>query len=274
MIEQDNPLQLVDSSIFEVHTPIFEGPLALLLHLIEKNELDITKVALAQVTDEFLAYVDTMRDAMDIAVVADFLSVAARLLWIKSRALLPKPPESAKVQIDDEDDIGDELIRQLRAYRQYKQAAAWLAERDEQALRSYIHMGPPPRPQQIQLDLTGITLDMLLNTAFTLLFPIEGPRPEEAIQSVRISVTQQIAVIRQNLMRLARVTFKHLLSRKPTRVEAAVTLQAILELIKQRTVEARQEELFGDITIKATVPPEDIAEANPTIEEFDDWEAA
>ena len=273
MTEQDNPIQLESSASFEVHTPIFEGPLALLLHLIEKNELDITKVALAQVTDEFLAYVDSMRDRMDIAVVADFLSVAARLLWIKSRALLPKPPESAKVQTDD-DDIGDELIRQLRAYRQYKQAAAWLAERDDHALRSYIHIGPPPRPQKIQLDLTGVTLDRLLTTALTLLFPIEGPRPEEAIQRVRISITQQIAVIRQNLMRLARVTFKHLLSRKPTRVEAAVTLQAILELIKQRTVEAQQEELFGDITIKATVPPEDIAEASPTLEALDDWEAA
>ena len=267
MNEQANPVQLATSPPFEVHIPVFEGPLALLLHLIEKNELDITKIALAQVTDEFMTYVDTMRDDMDIAVVADFLSVAARLIWIKSRALLPKPPESAKQQTDEQD-IGDELIRQLRAYRQYKQAAAWLLERDRQILRSFIHIGPPPRPQRLNIDLSDVTLDMLCDTALVLLYPVEGPRPEEAIQRPRISIAQQINVIRQNLIRLARVTFNHLLSRKPTRVEAAVTLQAILELIKQRTVQAQQQELFGDITIEATVPPEEIAAASDTIEAF------
>ena len=261
MSERVIPVQLAASQPFEVHIPVFEGPLALLLHLIEKNELDITKIALAQVTDEFMIYVETMRDQMDIAVVADFLSVAARLILIKSRALLPKPPESAKIQTDEQD-IGDELIRQLRAYRQYKQAAAWLLERDQQDLRSYIHIGPPPRPQSIHIDMSSVTLEMICMTAQALLYPVEGPRPEEAIQRPRISIAQQINVIRQNLMRLARVTFKHLLSRKPTRVEAAVTLQAILELIKQRTVQAQQQELFGDITIEATVPPEELATIN------------
>jgi segregation and condensation protein A len=257
MSEQAIPVQLATSPPFEVHTPIFEGPLALLLHLIEKNELDITKIALAQVTDEFLVYVENMRDAMDIAVMADFLSVAARLILIKSRALLPKPPESAKFQADDQD-IGDELIRQLRAYRQYKQAAAWLMERNQQDWRSYIHIGPTPRPHKLILDVSDVDIDMLHETAQTLLFPVEGPRPEEAIQRPRISIAQQINVIRKNLIRIARVTFNHLLSRKPTRVEAAVTLQAILELIKQRTVQAEQHELFGDIIIEATVPPQEI----------------
>jgi segregation and condensation protein A len=267
MNEQVNPVQFATSPPFEVHIPIFEGPLALLLHLIEKNELDITKVALAQVTDEFLVYVENMRDAMDIAVIADFLSVAARLIWIKSRALLPKPPESAKQQIDEED-IGDELIRQLRAYRQYKQAAAWLKERDLQTLRSYIHIGPPPRPQKLNLDVTGVTLDMLRDTALELLYPVEGPRPEDAIQRPRITIMQQINVIRENLISLARITFRRLLSRKPTRLEAAVTLQAIMELIKQRTILAQQEELFGAITIEATVPPEEIAVTNGSIDAF------
>ncbi len=266
MNEQGHPVQPAISPPFEVHTPIFEGPLALLLHLIEKNELDITKIALAQVTNEFMTYVDTMRETMDIAVVADFLSVAARLIWIKSRALLPKPPVSAKIQTDEQD-VGDELIRQLRAYRQYKQAAVWLLERDQQILRSYIHVGPPPRPQKVTLDMADITLDILRDTAQALLYPGEGPRPEQAIQRIRISIEQQIKVIRQNLMRLARVTFRHLLSRTPTRVEAAVTLQAILELIKQRTIQAQQQELFGDITVIAVVPPENISVASDALEE-------
>jgi segregation and condensation protein A len=180
---------------------------------------------------------------------------------------LPKPPESAKQHLDEQD-VGDELIRQLRAYRQYKQAASWLKERDQQDLRSYIHIGPPPRPQKLSLDITGVTLEMLCETALALIYPVEGPRPEEAIQRPRITIKQQINIIRQNLMKLVRVTFQHLLSHKPTRVEAAVTLQAILELIKQRTVQAQQQELFGDITIEATVPPEEIAAVNGSIDPF------
>ena len=176
---------------YEIATPIFEGPLELLLHLIEKNELDITKVALAKVTDEFLAQVNVLREKMQIEVIADFLAVAARLLWIKSRALLPKPPESARLA-RDEDDVGDELIRQLRAYRQYKEAAQWLRERDGVGLRAYVHVGTTPRPQHFTIDLSGVTVADLRAAAQAVLFPAEGVQPQEAIQRPRISIVQQI----------------------------------------------------------------------------------
>ncbi|MCU0522597.1 MAG: segregation/condensation protein A [Anaerolineae bacterium] len=251
-------LQSVTQTGYEVHTPIFEGPLALLLRLIEKNELDITKVALAQVTDEFLEQVDRMRTESQIDAIAEFLAVAAKLLWIKSKALLPKPPASAR-EVDDEDDIGDELIRQLRAYRQYKEAAAWLRERDHAALRSYVRGGYQPRPTRITLDLAGIDLQMLRDAAELALIPTEPPRPERAIQRVRISIVEQVALIQRRLMRWARLSFRKLLSDKPTRLEAIVTLQALLELMKQQAVAAQQEEPFGDITIQATIPPEQIS---------------
>ena len=258
---------------YEIASPIFEGPLELLLHLIEKNELDITKVALAEVTDEFLTQVNVLREKMQIEVIADFLAVAARLLWIKSRALLPKPPESARLA-RDEDDIGDELVRQLRAYRQYKEAAQWLRERDEVGLRAYVHVGPPPRPQHFTIDLSGVTVADLCAAAQAVLFPTEGPTPQEAIQRPRISIVQQIRLIRQRLIRWAQssthamaVTYRALLSKQPTRVEAVVTLQAILELIKQRTVQAQQPQPFGDIVIEALVPPEQIAEPSAQAEE-------
>jgi len=258
---------------YEIATPIFEGPLELLLHLIEKNELDITKVALAQVTNEFLAQVNVLREKMQIEVIADFLAVAARLLWIKSRALLPKPPESARL-VRDEDDIGDELVRQLRAYRQYKEAAQWLRERDEAGLRTYVHVGAAPRPQHFSIDLSGVTLADLRTAAQDVLFPAEGAQPQEAIQRPRISVVQQIRLIRERLIRWAQsstravaVTYRALLSKQPTRVEAVVTLQAILELIKQCTVQAQQAQPFGDIVIEALVPPEEIRE--PAVQNSD-----
>ncbi len=257
---------------YEITTPIFAGPLELLLHLIEKNELDITKVALAEVTDEFLAQVNVLREKMQIEVIADFLAVAARLLWIKSRALLPKPPESARLARDEED-VGDELIRQLRAYRQYKEAAQWLRERDQAGLRAYVHVGTLPRPQHFTLDLSGVTPADLRAAAQAVLFHAEGPLPQEAIQRPRISVVQQIRLIRERLIRWAKsstravtVTYRTLLSQRPTRVEAVVTLQAILELIKQRAVQAQQAQPFGDIVIEALVPPEQIPEPSTSAE--------
>jgi segregation and condensation protein A len=242
-------LQSTLSTTYEVHTPIFEGPLDLLLQLIEKNELDITKVALAQVTDQFLDHVERMRANAQIEIMADFLAVAAKLLWIKSKALLPKPPASAQ-EAEDEEDVGDELVRQLRAYRQYKEAASWLRERDHRDLRSYVRAGLSPRPKQITLDLSNVTLEKLRDFAENALFPTDKPRPEGAIQKPRISIAQQIGVIRDRLKRWTRITFQQLLSHRPTRLEAVVTLQAVLELIKQEIVVAYQEKLFGDITIR------------------------
>ncbi len=244
---------------YEVHTPVFEGPLALLLHLIEKNELDITRVALAQVTDEFMRHIETMRETLKLDVIADFLAVAAKLLWIKSRALLPKPPQSAR-KVLDEEDVGDELVRQLRAYRQYKEAAQWLRDRDTADLRAYIHIGGTPQPQHVTLDLSDVTLEAVRAAAQGVMFPREGPAPQDAIQRPRISIIQQIHLIRQRLTHLPQVSYHRLLSKNPTRVEAVVTLQAILELIKQRSIQARQTARFGEIIIEPLVSPEEIQE--------------
>jgi segregation and condensation protein A len=259
-------LQNPDHADYEVHTPVFEGPLALLLRLIEKNELDITKVALAQVTDEFLAHVDRMRADQQIETIADFLFVAAKLLWIKSKALLPKPPAAAKEALDEED-VGDELLRQLRAYRQFKEAAGWLRDRDHQGLRTYVVALPPPRARRITMDLSDVRPEDLRVVAEALLFPDESPRPEGAIQRPRISIVQQISLIRKRLMAWSQITFRRLLGKQPSRLEAVVTLQAILELIKQRAVNATQTEMFGDITIKALIAPEQITAPGQGVED-------
>ena len=251
-------LQQAVTSDYEIHTPIFEGPLALLLRLIEKNELDITKVALAQVTDEFLARVDEMRASRQIEIVADFLAVAAKLLWIKSKALLPAPPESANPE-DEEEDVGDELVRQLRTYRMFKEAAQWLRERDHQALRSYVSIARKPRPKEVHVDIGDATPETLRALAQAQLFPSDQPQPEEAIQRPRISITQQVKLIQQRLMRWSRVIFHHLFGEKTTRLEAVVTLQAVLELVKQSAVKVRQQSTFGEIVIEALIPPEEIA---------------
>ena len=248
-----------------VQTAHFEGPLALLLRLIEKEELDITKVALAQVTDQFLQHVDAMKQDPDIEVVADFLVVAARLLWIKSRVLLPRHEEEASDE-EGEEDIGDELVRQLRTYRRYKEAAQRLRERDGAHLHAHVRVAPPPRPRQVTLDLAGFTLADLHRLGQAAIYPRESPRPEEALQRPTISIGQQIRLIRTRLSDWKRVGFRALLGERPSRVEAVVTLQAILELVKQRVVQVRQRRRFGDILIESLVPPDQILQPTATTE--------
>ncbi len=243
---------------YQVQTELFEGPLDLLLHLIEKEALDITQVALAKVTNQYLEHVEAMKSNPDIEGVADFLVVAARLLWIKSRALLPRPPQSSAANLG-EDDVGDELVEQLRAYRRYKEAAQWLRERDGAGLHSHVRIAPLPRPQRVTVDLSGVTLDKLRAVAQALLYPLDSPRPEEAIQRPRISIGQQIRLIQQRLTHWRNVAFQTLLGRNPTRLEAIVTLQAILELLKQEAILATQQQRFGEILIEARVPPEALA---------------
>ncbi len=253
---------------YEVHTSQFEGPLDLLLHLIEKDELDITQVALAQVTDEFLGYVEAMRGHLELDIVADFLVVAARLLWIKSKILLPKPAQPSFITATvEEEDAGEQLVRQLREYRRYKEAAELLRQQDEAGQRCYVQVGPPPRPQKITLDLSSLKLETLRVVAQALLYPTELPRPQEAIQRLRYSIVTQIQLVRERLMRWPTVIFQTLISNSPSRVEMVVTLQAVLELIKQRSLQVRQEKLFGEIELIPLKPPEEIGVSTNSISE-------
>jgi len=119
---------------FQVSLDVFEGPLDLLLKLIERKQLDISKVALAEVADSFLGYVSAHPDIPS-APLASFVWIASKLILIKSQALLPRPP--VPVAGDDDEDPGDELVRRLEAYKRVKDAARWLREREVAGLRSY-----------------------------------------------------------------------------------------------------------------------------------------
>src|SRR6185295_15384281 len=120
---------------YTVQLPVYAGPLDLLLQLIERDELDITKVALAQVTDQFLSYLKVL-ESLNLGDIADFLVIAARLILIKSEALLPRPV----VREPGEEDPADELARQLIAYKRYKEIALTLREREDAGLRTYLRL--------------------------------------------------------------------------------------------------------------------------------------
>jgi len=230
---------------YTVQLPVFAGPLDLLLQLIEREELDITKVALAQVTDQFLAYIKVLED-LDIADLAEFLVIAARLVLIKSEALLPRPVERQP----GEEDPGDELARQLIAYKKYKQIAGMLKQREEANLRTYLRLAPPPTVEK-KLDFSRLTsLDLLEAVRRALALAPDKPALGTVVAPPRVTIRDQIRVIAGALRaQNGRASFQGLLAEAATRLEIVVTFLAVLELIKRRKIEAKQLQPFGEIEL-------------------------
>lgn len=233
-------------SLHRIRLDVFEGPLDLLLRLIEREELDITTVALAKVTDQYLQHLAELREC-DAGDLTEFLVVAAKLVLIKSAALLPGRAESSPDHEDDE--TGGDLVRQLQIYRQFKEVARLLQERESRGWRSYIRLVPPRRVDP-QPNLDQVTIHDLLSLAQeTLNMTPRGP-VSPVVSPVKVTIQQQIDQIEQRLSRERSLVFRTLLSRATTRIEVIVTLLAVLELIKQDRVRVQQQTLFGEIVIQ------------------------
>jgi segregation and condensation protein A len=237
----------IQARSYHIETPIYEGPLDLLLQLIERAELDITKLALAQVTDQYLSHLKNLSERSAEEVSA-FLVIAARLLQIKSEALLPRPP----AREPGEEDPGEALAQQLILYRRYRQVSDILQAREESGLRTYLRVAPPLRIEG-NLDLSGIGINDLVNAASALYAELQ--RRKAGILNLappRITIREKITLIAQTLRRLHHAKFQTLLKEQTDRVEIVVTFLAMLELVKRRLVQARQQRLFGEIEIEST----------------------
>ena len=232
---------------YQVALPVFEGPLDLLLHLIEREELDITQVSLAQVTNQYLDYLARLSER-DPDNLADFLVVAAKLLLIKSRVLLPQPPSPPP---PSEEDVGENLVRQLIEYKKFKEASRRLQELDALGLHSYVRMAGVP-PLERTSDLGDVTLDDLL-VAVRQVLAIKPPAPavDSTVPPIILTIAEQIEKIEQEVARGRPVSFRGLLGQAASRLEVIVTLLALLEMVKQARVTMHQDQLFGDIQIMA-----------------------
>jgi segregation and condensation protein A len=231
-----------------IDLPAFSGPLELLLHLIEREELDITAISLARVAEQYLAQIEQLKaDRIDELI--DFLVIGARLALIKSRALLPRPP-SPTLLGEEEEDPATALARQLRAYRRFKSAARWLGEREVKGLRVYYRLVTRPRAVSSRLDLTGVTTgELLLALQNALARRPSASAAAEAIIAPAHTIEGQMALLRRAVARHQQVGFAALLSARPSSAELAATLLALLELVKRQEVEAHQDHLFGPIAI-------------------------
>jgi segregation and condensation protein A len=231
--------------LYNVATPLYEGPLDLLLQLIERAELDITRLALAQVTDQYLAYLGDLQDHPADEVSA-FLVIASKLLQIKSEALLPRPP----VRDEGEEDPGEALEQQLITYKRFKTIAEYLARRDEAGLHAYLRLSPPPKVEGV-VDLSSITLQDLIAAAHEALVKIESkPALRTVVTAPSVTIRQKIQSIALALKSRQRTTLLNLLKESATRLDVVVTFLAILELVKRRMIQVQQDTLFGDIELQ------------------------
>jgi segregation and condensation protein A len=229
---------------YHVNTAVYEGPLDLLLHLIEKAELDITRLALAQVTDQYLAHLRLIQDR-NADEVSAFLVITTKLLQIKSEALLPRPP----LREAGEEDPGDALVRQLRIYKMYKQIAGQFALRESAGLHTYLRLAPPPKIETI-LDLSGVTLDDLVGAAQNILAQVDQRRSLDTVVAPPLfNIRQKIRLITGWLRQAGATSFRQLLPDRASRLEIVVTFLALLELIKQSIVSASQDSVFGEISL-------------------------
>lgn len=233
---------------YTINTEVFAGPLDLLLQLIERAELDITRLALAQVTDQFLEYMHAMEQE-NAAEVSAFLVIAARLVQIKSSALLPRQ-ESQEIPL--EEDPGEALARQLIIYKRFKELSHYLETREDEGFRTYLRLDTNPRVQiPTKLDLSELTLESLLEAAEEIFGGAELPPLSEVVSIPRITIREKIDAIIDRLKTGQLSTFKSVLKDSHSRLEMVVTFLALLELIKRHLVAANQNALFGEIEFQA-----------------------
>lgn len=229
---------------FEVRLPNFSGPLAVLLHLIESRQLDVLTVPLAELADAYVAHL--AEHPVDPAQLAEFVAVAAQLILIKSRSMLPGEVLPLSPDAADEPDE-EELRGRLVEYRALRDAARALGERD---LVAPMHRREPRETDLPVASATPLPVALLVDAMHALAaIPEPEPAPPE-IMAREITIAMQITVLRTALAADGRVVLQQLLASCRSRTEATVTLLATLELVRRRQVRVRQRELFGPIVLE------------------------
>ena len=236
---------------YEVQTPVFEGPLDLLLHLILKEQVDLYEVSLSTIVDGYLAHLEQM-DELNLELTTEFLLIAATLVELKSRRLLPTSDE---MDLDDELALWEErdlLLHRLVECKTFKEAAITLQVLAGEAGRSHPRLaGVDERFVGLMPDLLeGITPEDLRRAFLTAVAPKPKPRVDlDHVAPIRVSVTDAIAELVDELPRAGRITFRALTGGLVERMEVIVRFLAILELFKVGLVDLAQVARFGDIEI-------------------------
>lgn len=261
---------------YKVQFEVFEGPLDLLLYLIKKEEVDIYEVNLTKLATQFLEYIDTMR-LLDLEVAGEFLVMAATLMYIKSRELLPADQQAVVEGEEDEDDPRWELIRQLVEYKKFKDAAARLQHLETRQSATYPRLPAKPDLPQEQSELKPeVSIFDLINAVNVVLRRFEKREDLRDIFDDRWTVSEKIEQLSKLVVERVRVKFSELFDHVTSRSEVVVTFLAMLELIRLRRIVVEQPEAFAEIEIirgpeARPAPPTEPAPALSSPEEADKW---
>lgn len=231
---------------YKVKLEIFEGPLDLLLFLVKQNHLEIEAIPIAKITDQYLQTLELMQ-ALDLEVAGEFLVVAATLMQIKSRMLLP--PEALPPGEPEEPDPGQELIERLKEYQRFKEAAEVLSGMEKQRFVQFSR--PASRegePAEVEEYVEASLFDLL--NAFSQFVSGEVSREMflEVIQE-EFTVEQKVTQLRETIGQAKKMSFTELLRRAKSKPEMIVTFLGLLELIRLREILIVQDQLFSEILI-------------------------
>lgn len=248
----------MNMSAIDVKLNVFEGPLDLLLHLIEKNKVNIYDIPIVTITEQYLDYVNNMEEE-DLDVMSEFLVMAATLIKIKSRMLLPKDEETE----EDEEDPREELVRRLLEYKMYKYAAGELKDLELEGNKAFFKKATiPAEVKNVKQDvdpyelISKADIDLQkLNEIFKSVMrkqvdkvdPIRSRFKE--IEREEISLEEKMAEVREQVRGLEGINFRTLLEMQASKMNVIVTFLAILELMKIGAITIKQEEIFGEIVI-------------------------
>jgi len=241
----------------DIKLQVFEGPLDLLLHLIDKNKINIYDIPIVSITEQYLQYLRSMQE-LNMDIMSEFLVMAATLIQIKAKMLLPK---EEKEEEEEEGDPREELVKRLLEYKMYQYAAEELKELQVDASKMLYKQ--PTIPKEVlayeePIDLKEL-VDGLTLTKLHEIFQSVMKRQKEKIDPIRsrfgkiekeeISVEEKMETIREQMRGLSRIRFRALLEVQASKVQVVVTFLAILELMKMGALNVRQEQLFGDIIL-------------------------
>jgi segregation and condensation protein A len=240
---------------YRVALPTFEGPLDLLLHLIEEHELDIFDIPIAFVAAKFVEYVTLMQE-LNIDVASEYLVMAATLAHIKSKQLLPAVPEDQEEEQEPEIDPRAELVRRLLEYQKYKHAAEQLASAPVLGRDVFSH-GVPGLEAQGPARVAGLSLFRLLD-AFQVVLSRAKATVDHQIDLERFSITDRINQLSEILRERKRVGFVELFEGQTTRGDLIITFLALLEMTRLRLTRLFQDDALGPIEIELSVQDDEL----------------
>ncbi len=240
----------MDEQDYKVKLEIFEGPLDLLLYLIKKEEVDIHEISMEKITKQYLAYINTFK-LLNIDIAAEFILMAANLMYIKSRTLLPKseqPPEEE----GDEDDPRWDLIRQLIEYKKFKDAASFLLKREVEMDGAFAYQAEILKDETPPV-LAEVSIFDLIRSFQNVLKRFEEAHDFGSIVDDRFTVADKIEMLMDRLQPGEAIRFENLFDEATTKAEVIVTFLAVLELMKLNQFVIRQNSILGEIEVERRV---------------------